>query len=148
MRILPSYSDIQRHPGISCAGEYLNIGMAKAHITTSEGVTIKLDGTPDEIAAVIAKIRNPSEAVSKTTAGRKDRRKPQRILLVDLIDSLVDGGFFKKPRDLAAVKAALAELGHHYPMTTLSGAMLRKVRNRRLRRLKEDSRWVYTGVNK
>jgi hypothetical protein len=65
--------------------------------------------------------------------------------LVDLITNLIDGGFFKKPKDLAAVKGALEELGHHYPVTTLSGAMLRQVRKRNLRRLKQDKRWLYTG---
>jgi hypothetical protein len=62
---------------------------------------------------------------------------------VDLIDSLIDGGFFKKPRDLAAIKAALAEMGHHYPQTTLSPAMLRKVRKRSVRRVREQKRWMY-----
>jgi hypothetical protein len=43
------------------------------------------------------------------------------------------------------VKAALEEMGHHYPVTTLSGAMLRQVRKHNLRRVKQDKRWVYTG---
>jgi len=64
-------------------------------------------------------------------------------LLVDLIASLVDGGFFKKPRDLASIRTALAEMGHHYPVTTLSPIMLRLVRKRNLRRIKEQKRWVY-----
>jgi hypothetical protein len=120
--------------------------MAKAQITTPEGVTIKVDGTADEIAAVIAKLKKSPEQEPKAKPRGKNRRKKiQRVQLVDLVDSLIDGGFFKKPQDLAAIKSALEEMGHHYPVTTLSGAMLRKVRNRSLRRLKQGKLWVYTG---
>ena len=120
--------------------------MAKAQITTPNGISIKVDGTADEIAAVIAKLKgNESPAASPTREREMPRKKLERTQLVDLIDSLIDGGFFKKPRDLAAVKASLAEMGHHYPVTTLSGAMLRKVRSRNLRRLKQEKRWFYTG---
>ena len=120
--------------------------MAKAQITTPEGVTVKVDGTADEIAAVITKLKhNPTPDQKTSRAGKSPRKRAQRVQLVDLVDSLIDGGFFKTPRDLAAVISALAEMGHHYPVTTLSGAMLRKVRNRSLRRLKQNKRWVYTG---
>jgi hypothetical protein len=62
-----------------------------------------------------------------------------------LIASLIDGGFFKKPKDLAAIKVSLEESGHYYPVTTLSPTMLRFVRSRQLRRIKEDKKWLYTG---
>lgn len=122
--------------------------MAKAQITAPGGISIKIDGTADEVAAVIAKLqKSPSTDGNRaaTSESKTTRKKPERTQLVDLIDSLIDGGFFKKPRDLASVKAALAEMGHHYPVTTLSGAMLRKVRSRSLRRLKQEKRWLYTG---
>ena len=58
---------------------------------------------------------------------------------------LMDDGFFKKPKELAAVKAALAERGHVYPVTTISPALLRLVQRRYLRRIKQDKRWFYNG---
>lgn len=114
--------------------------MAKAMITTSEGLQVRVEGTPAEITAVVKNLKRETER----DRGQK-RRKPSsgRPSLVDLIDSLIDGGFFKKPRDLAAIKAALAEMGHHYPQTTLSPTMLRKVRNRTVRRVREQERWMY-----
>jgi hypothetical protein len=122
--------------------------MAKAQIITPEGVTIKVDGTAEEIAALLSKFRSSVTIKGRALVPGKNRRKAvQKVQLVDLVDSLIDGGFFKTPRDLAAVRAALAQMGHHYPMTTLSGAMLRKVRRRELRRLKQDKRWVYTGAS-
>jgi hypothetical protein len=115
--------------------------MAKAKVTTKSGLVIQLDGTPSEIAAVVEDLRKKEDAAQ----AKSKKGKPGRATLVDLIASLIDGGFFKKPQDLAAVKTALAEMGHHYPITTLSGAMLRQVRKRNLRRMREKKRWVYAG---
>jgi hypothetical protein len=117
--------------------------MAKAKIITRSGLVVQLDGTPAEIAAVVEDVKK--KEASAQAPGKRKRGKPGRATLVDLIGSLVDGGFFKKQQDLAAVKTALAEMGHHYPMTTLSGAMLRQVRKRNLRRMREKKRWVYAG---
>lgn len=120
--------------------------MAKAQISFPDGTTVKLEGTPDEISGVIDRGRS-----KRASARGRNKTKPtvkvasRRVQLVDLIANLIDGDFFKKPKDLAAVKGALEEMGHHYPVTTLSGAMLRQVRKRNLRRLKQDKRWMYTG---
>lgn len=118
--------------------------MARAQITTAAGVKIEIEGTPQEIVDIVKKAERQQLSAPRK-AGSTPKGKKRRVQLVDLIDSLIDGGFFKKPRDLAAVKAALAELGHHYPVTTLSGAMLAKVRRKVLRRIKEKKRWFYTG---
>src|ERR1700674_1926583 len=116
--------------------------MVKAKITTPEGITITIDGTPKEIAAVVEDLKGKAGEAGQTR--RRAKAKSGPVLLVDLIASLKDGGFFKKPRDLASVKSALAEMGHHYPVTTLSPVMLRQVRRRNLRRIKEKGRWLYT----
>jgi hypothetical protein len=58
---------------------------------------------------------------------------------------LIDGNFFRKPKDLAAIKIALEEAGHYYPVTTLSPTLLRFVRSRQLRRIKDKNKWLYTG---
>jgi hypothetical protein len=122
--------------------------MAKAQIITPDGITIKVDGTADEIASLVSKFRNAVKVDARPARAVGKRRKSvQKLQLVDLVDSLMDGGFFRTPRDLAAVRSALAQMGHHYPITTLSGAMLRKVRKQELRRLKQDKRWMYTGSN-
>ena len=116
--------------------------MAKAQIKTREGITINIEGTPKEISALVEDLKKkiaeagPTRQRGKTTSGR--------VFLVDLIATLKDGGFFKKPRDLASVKSALAEIGHRYPVTTLSPVMLRQVRRKNLRRIREKGRWLYT----
>src|SRR5688572_30164060 len=114
--------------------------MAKAQITLPDGMTVSVSGTPDEITAVVARLQGRAAPTSEAKSGGtpKSRRKPGagRVQITDLIENLIDGGFFKKPKDLAAVKQALEEMGHHYPVTTLSPTMLRQVRKRNLRRLK------------
>jgi hypothetical protein len=115
--------------------------MAKAQITLPDGTTIHIDGTPQEISEVVERRQKAQAEVKRRPKGRGTPGRPQ---LVDLIANLIDGGFFKKPQDLASVKAALEEMGHHYPVTSLSPTMLRQVRKRNLRRLKKDKRWMYT----
>ena len=119
--------------------------MAKAQISFPDGTTVRLEGTPDEINAVVDRGRKMQDT-GRRSARVKVKARSQPLQLIDLIANLIDGGFFKKkPKDLAAVKTALEEMGHHYPVTTLSGAMLRQVRRRNLRRIKQDKKWVYTG---
>jgi len=115
--------------------------MVKAQITTPQGLTVKIEGTPAEIIAVVRDLEAKGKA--PRAERRRGKAKQGRVLLVDLIASLVDGGFFKKTRDLASIGTALAEMGHHYPVTTLSPIMLRLVRKRILRRIKEQKRWMY-----
>jgi predicted transcriptional regulator len=58
---------------------------------------------------------------------------------------LVEGGFFKRPKGLRAIKDALEDQGHFYPVTTLSPTLLRLVKKKELRRIKEGKRWSYVG---
>jgi len=123
--------------------------MAKAHIVTRQGSKITIEGTPEEVAVLVAKLgeqtaQRPGKAAPAKRAVQ-NREKQQKATPVNLLGSLIDGGFFRKPKDLAAVKVAIEEMGHYYPITTLSPVLLRLVRWRELRRIKEKKRWLYTG---
>src|SRR5260221_13316977 len=113
--------------------------MAKAHIKTKTGTDITIEGTPEEVAKVVAHLGG--ESSTKVSASRKknDNKKTAsaKATPVNLVSSLIDGGFFRKPKDLGSVKVALEEMGHFYPVTTLSPVLLRLVRRRQLRRLKD-----------
>lgn len=123
--------------------------MAKAHMVTKDGTKIIIEGKPQEVAMLI----NQLEGKTLLQASQKQKKTPkakyssqrQKTTPINLICSLIDGGFFNKPKDLASVKVALEELGHFYPVTTLSPALLRLVRKKQLRRIKEKKRWLYTG---
>jgi hypothetical protein len=123
--------------------------MAEATITLADGIVVSVSGTPDEITAVVSRLQSGGGATPKSPAqmtGRSRSKAPLgRAQLTRLVQQLTESGFFKQPKDLGAVRAALEEMGHHYPVTTLSPALLRQVRKRNLRRLKQGNRWVYTG---
>jgi hypothetical protein len=115
--------------------------MAKAHITTPEGVSVKLEGTAEEIAAVIrqAGLKSvPEKASSKAKATTKTRPT-----VPGLVDELQGEGFFKQPKTLGEIQKRLADLGHHYPLTGLSGPMQAQCKQRNLRRFKKDKKYVY-----
>jgi len=121
--------------------------MAKAHIAKGNA-KITVEGTPEEVAAVVALLQGHPVSPSSRgqhTVRRKAPGKEPKPTPINLVSSLIDGGFFRKPKDLAAIKVALEELGHFYPVTTLSPTLLRMVRRRQLRRLKDKKRWLYTG---
>lgn len=122
--------------------------MAKAHITTKAGAKITIEGNPEEVAVILRQL-DGSEVTSKgrrrVTARAQKPSARQTATPTNLVLSLIESGFFKKPKDLVAVKKALEEMGHYYPVTTLSPSLLRIVRKHRLRRIKEEKRWLYTG---
>lgn len=118
--------------------------MIKAHLTTKTGATITIEGTQEEIAKLIAQIEGgttkPDRQYRTRRTGRVSKSGP-----VNLISELIDGGFFRKPKELGSIKSALEEQGHYYPVTTLSPILLRLVRKKALRRIKDKKRWLYVG---
>ena len=64
-----------------------------------------------------------AEPLRKGVASKPKQQMPQRnsrakISPSDLLAELIDGGFFKQPKELSAIKIALEEQGHFYPVTT------------------------------
>lgn len=121
--------------------------MAKARITTKSGSKVVIEGSPEEVASLLAMVEGTSTGGSapKGTPGKKERRlrSNTRPTPTTLLAELADGGFFKKPKELSAIKTALQEQGHYYPVTSLSPAVLRAVRKRILRRIRDGKRWIY-----
>ena len=115
--------------------------MAKAQITTPDGLKVEMEGTPQEIAAVFKKAGVRTKAAGAKTLAQKPART--KTTIPSLIDELKHEGFFKSPKTLPDIRKKLAELGHNYPVTTLSGAMQGQAKKRNLRRFKEKKRYVY-----
>jgi hypothetical protein len=121
--------------------------MAKATYTTAAGTKILLEGSVDEIAELIAKLESPAgERPAKEVAPSSDAKKKgaTKSTIATLIADLVDRAFFNPPKELGQVRAELEASGHFYPSTTLSPALLRMVKSRQLRRVKQDNKWLYT----
>ena len=121
--------------------------MAKATLTTKEGLKITVEGTPEEVAVLVQKLECGGTSGKKASAApaRTKRATTAKPGPADLVAELIDGGFFKTPRELGAIRLALQEQGHYYPVTTLSPVLLRFVRSRRIRRIKDKKHWQYVG---
>ncbi len=119
--------------------------MAHAKFTTQDGISIDLEGTPEELAAVVERLRRGRDAEAqpgrKSTAHKQTARG--KADLPELIEDLRSEEFFSQPKGLGALRTKLGEMGHHYPLTTLSGAMQTEAKKRRLRRYKENGKYVY-----
>ncbi len=120
--------------------------MAKARITKPSGTTVVIEGSPEEVAELVKRIEGGSNlARAQKQSDVRGKPKKGKPTLSDYLVDLIEAGFFKEPKDLSAVQKRLAEMGHVYPVTTLSPILLRRVRGRELRRLKQNGRWYYTG---
>jgi hypothetical protein len=123
------------------------MNMAKATLVTKDGLKITVEGTPDEVVSLVRKLEGDGGTLGKKAAARARTKRATMTKSgpADLIAELIDGGFFKTPQGLGAIRLALQEQGHYYPLTTLSPLLLRFVRNRRIRRIKDKKRWQYVG---
>ena len=118
--------------------------MAKAVMTTLDGATVTIEGSQDEVAALLARLGGgrmaPPGRTVKTPLSAREKPTP-----MGLLSELIVEGFFREPKELGAVRLALKDKGHFYPVTTLSPLMLRLVRRKELRRMKDKKRWTYVG---
>ena len=117
--------------------------MAKAHIETPDGVSVKLEGTSDEISAVLKGIKVKTAAAPVPARRAKPANHAGKVTISSLTEGLRNDGFFKKPKSLPEIKSRLADLGLVYPLTGLSGPMQREVKRKRLRRFKEKGKYLY-----
>jgi len=122
--------------------------MPKATVATPGGAKVTIEGTSDEIVALIARLEGleSGKAAQQPGAVRSKQSIKSKQSLPGLISEMIGSGFFKEPKQLGALKEALEQNGQFYPVTTLSPAMLRLVRSRQLRRIKDNKgRWSYVG---
>jgi hypothetical protein len=117
--------------------------MANAKISIPGGVSVDLEGTPEEVAAVLENLRKAQGSSIATAAGPAPAGPKGKGEIPRLIDSLKLEDYFRTPRGLSDIQRKLAEIGHHYPLTTLSGAMVSQSRSRSLRRFKQEGKYVY-----
>lgn len=118
--------------------------MPKATVTMLSGATVAVEGTAEEVAALVMRLESPAGDGGRGYTHDAPRHQG-KVTPMALISGLIGEGFFREPRELGAVGSSLKERGHHYPTTTLSPVMLRLVRKKELRRIKEKGRWAYVG---
>jgi hypothetical protein len=119
--------------------------MPKAVIAMKSGSTVTIEGSDEEVAALVSRLEGGQGTKSTPAKSRSSAQQKAKPTLTGLVEELVSEDFFSKPKELGAVKIALEERGHFYPTTTLSPIMLRFVKRRELRRIREKKHWAYVG---
>ena len=105
-----------------------------------------MEGTPSEIAALLKELKitaGVGRSIAGGTAIKGRRTKSGKATVPSLLDELITSKFFVKPKGMGDIQDRLADLGHHYPLTSLSGPLQSHVRARKLRRFKQDGKYVY-----
>jgi len=119
--------------------------MAKANIETGSGLKITVEGTADEIASIVAHVKSGENTPKQHTTSEKKSRRSETspTSLVGLIQELKENGFFDTPKKVKDVKDELAQQTHHYPLESISTALIRRVKHGELGRIKEEKMWAY-----
>jgi len=98
-----------------------------------------LDTLLGQAAGDKKKRASKTERYSQRHKAAESREPARRSGPLAHIEELIDDGFFKTPQTIAAVKAELANRGHHIPLTSLSGPLQRLCQRKRLRRQKASA---------
>ncbi|MDD5043451.1 MAG: hypothetical protein PHD51_02145 [Patescibacteria group bacterium] len=121
--------------------------MPKAIIKSKTGSSITIEGTKEELAAILSDFERSSvvrEIRTKATKSIvKKRDENKRRAASDLIVELREENFFSKPKTLGEIASKLEQMGYIYPTTTLSGVVIGLVQKKLLGRKKNDGKWVY-----
>lgn len=121
--------------------------MAKATVRTKGGSSVLIEGEADEVARIVRQIDADTQIgiakrmVMDEKRAAKEEKKTRTAK--DLVVSLKEEGFFRRPRRLADVTTKLEETGYLYPVTTLSGVVLALVQQKILTRTRKEGVWVY-----
>jgi membrane protein involved in colicin uptake len=89
------------------------------------------------------------ETVARTAKAPREARKGSGRATAKAgpkayIEELIEDGFFKKPKSISEIKTALENLGHHIPVTSLSGPLQKLCQQKLLRRQKPAGSSTYT----
>jgi hypothetical protein len=130
--------------------------MGEVEIKLGSGGTAVIRGTSAEIAEVL-RLAGIGAASPATGSGARRRReppesgrgparakRPAKIGPQARVTELVSEGFFKTKRSLTDVRNELRGRGRLYKATDLSPVMIRLVREKHLRRSKDQAdHWLY-----
>jgi len=128
--------------------------MAKATLTLSDGTMVLIEGSSEEIAKIMSlhstTIQTQSSKPPSTTKANKSKstsKKSSQSMTgpKQRIFELKSSGFFEEKRSIMDIQKKLEEQGHIYAQSSLSPALVRLVRSRDLRRVKEDKVWLYVN---
>ncbi|MFA5091848.1 MAG: hypothetical protein WC483_04675 [Candidatus Paceibacterota bacterium] len=121
--------------------------MPKAEINTASGTKIVIEGTVEEIKAIVNTFgRDISSSSNPCPKARINKNSKTASGPTARVLKLKNKDFFASPKTISEVKTALATEGHIYAVTSLSGPLLEFTRNGLLRRIKDEKgNWTYVN---
>jgi uncharacterized protein YneR len=123
--------------------------MAEANLTLPDGTTVKVSGSPEEIAKLMALYGGASRAkkirkgIAKLRSSKKRGESIKKKGPINFILELKNEGFFKEKRSVIQVQKKLEEKGHIYSRAPIAVPLLRLVRKKELGRVREKDIWYY-----
>lgn len=90
------------------------------------------------------KNENISSGKRSSTAAKAAVRQAGKGGPKAYVSEFIEDGFFKKPKSISEIRTALAEAGHHIPVTSLSGPLQKLCQEKRLRRQKKEGTYTYS----
>ncbi len=117
--------------------------MVKANIETGTGTKIIIEGSADEVASIISRIKGTQLAHEEKDRLVKAKNQKTGAQLTDILMQMRDDGFFDKPKKVIDVKQGLDQKAHIYPFPSISTALIRWVKKGQLGRVKIDGTWGY-----
>lgn len=117
--------------------------MAKATIITKTGDKITIEVTADEVKQLITLLELKEIPAEKETGEGKREAGLKKKTVTNAILRLKGSGYFNRRRNLIEIQKDLAAQGFIYPVTTLSGILLKLVQRQALHREEQGKKWYY-----
>jgi hypothetical protein len=125
--------------------------MAKGHLVLPDGTNVVVEGSAEELAKIMTLYAGATGGSTKKTSGKARNRsaaatgnKPvSRTGAQSRIVELIGENYFAQKRNLNAVVEELKANGYIYTQQLISTPLRRLVQGKKLRRIKEDGKWVF-----
>lgn len=129
--------------------------MTSATLTLPNGTKVTVEGDPAEIEAMLRSfgatgVESVRDAIARAesapppTRGRRGTAR-EPVGPTGHIRNLKIEGFFREKRSLSEIKKKLEEMGHIYASHDVSPRLVRLVRERELRRVRDAGIWKYVN---
>lgn len=113
--------------------------MVKAVIELKDGTKVSVEGTPEEVARTKElMVTKEGKKLIRREIKRQKKKGPLGLIL-----ELKGENFFDNPRTISEIKQKLEERTYYYPLSSLSPALIRLIKQGELRRIKRDGRWLW-----
>jgi len=121
-------------------------GSIKARITVGE-ITVEVEATsPEELEEVVKRVVSAIGRAPQRPAPARRSEGKRASTCRDVLERLLDEGWFSQPRSLGDVTAELARRGYFYDPTAVAHGLLDLVREERLTREGAPRRYQYRAA--